>query len=218
MASRQAPDVKSTPTERLEAGVFGATIQLPMFDRSEPDAWFALADANFGLRKITESQTKYWYVLSKFDSTMLKKLATFLKLPRGEDPYQKLRDKLCQTFEPPLEQKLDALLSLTEIGDERPVEFGLEIQRLLANATTDDIAKRIFLRCLPQSVVTAINSSVSGNFESVMLAADRAWTTSASATSTASVSAISGTSQARGGKRGGRQRGGRSGGQVRSAT
>ena len=44
----------------------------------------------------------------------------------------------------------------------------------MANAMTDDIMKRIFLHCLRQSVVTAINSSLSVKFESVMLAVDRA--------------------------------------------
>ena len=137
MVTGGCSDSKAGSMVQLEAGVFGAAVQLPTFDRTEPDAWFALADANFGLQKITDSQTKYWYVLSKFDTTMLKKLSTFLKMPTGSDPYQELRAKLCQTFEPPLEQKLDAFLALTDIGDERPVEFGMEIQRLMANATTD---------------------------------------------------------------------------------
>ena len=121
MATGHVPDVKTTLMAQLEAGIFGASIQLPMFDRLEPDVWFALADANVGLRKITELQTKCWYVLSKIDSSMLKKLATFLKIPRGNDPYQELREKLCQMLEPPLEQKIDVLLALTDIGDERPV-------------------------------------------------------------------------------------------------
>ena len=172
------------------AAVFGAAVQLPMFDRAEPEAWFTLSDANFGLSNVTDSENKYWYVLSKFDSATLKKLSTFLKLPRGSDPYQEIRDKLCQTYEPPLEQKLDALLSLTDIGDERPVEFGLEIQRLIAGATTDDVMKRIFVRCLPPTVVTAINTSLTGNFDLVILAADRAWTAAAETTSV-SVSAVS---------------------------
>ena len=84
------------------AAVFGASVQLPMFDKSEPEAWFILAEANFNLRKVTDSKTKYWYVLSKFDAITLRKLSTFLKLPQGDDPYQELRDKLCETFEPPL--------------------------------------------------------------------------------------------------------------------
>ena len=83
------------------AAVFDASVQLPMFDKTEPDAWYILTEANFNLRKVTDSRTKYWYVLSKFDATTLRKLSMFLKLPRGKDQYQELRDKPCETFEPP---------------------------------------------------------------------------------------------------------------------
>ena len=34
---------------------------------------------------MTDSRTKFWYVLSKFDAATLRKLSTFLKEPRGED-------------------------------------------------------------------------------------------------------------------------------------
>ena len=202
------------------ASVFGASVQLPMFDRAEPDAWFILADANFNLRKVTDPSTKYWYVLSKFDTTTLRKLSTFMKQPRGVDPYKELREMLCQTYEPPKEQKLDALLSLTDIGDERPSEFVLELQCLASDATVEDFLKQILVRCLPTSIVTAITGSLSGDLRSVAKAADRAWTaaaTSASASS-AKVSAVAATASApasRGNRRGGRQRGGcQAGGQT----
>ena len=175
--------------------VFSALVQLPMFDRTEPDAWLLLADANFNLRGVTDSRTKYWYVLSKFDASTLRKLSTFLKEPRGTDPYQELREMLCQTYEPPLEQKLDAFLTLMEIGDERPSKFGLELQRLTASASMDNVRKRIFLRCLPKTIVTAIMGSLEGNFQAIVKAADRAWTAASTASgqssSAATVSAVS---------------------------
>ena len=134
MATRDVPEVK--PVVPLDAAVFGATVQLPSFDKIKPEAWFAVADANFVLRKVTESVTKYFYVLSKLDAITLRKLSAFLKRPRGSDPYNEVRRQLCRTFEPSMEQKLDALLAVTTIGDEQPMEFGLELQRLLGEATT----------------------------------------------------------------------------------
>ena len=132
-------------------------------------------------------------VLSKFDSTTLKKLSMFLKHPRGANPYQELQDKLCQTYKPPLEQKLDVLLAMTDIGDKRLVEFGLELQRLAADVSIDDVLKRVFLKCLPQSIITVITSSLGGKFEAVMMAADRAWMAVAAApTPSASVMAVYG--------------------------
>ena len=176
----------------LDAAVFGASVQLPAFDRVEPNAWFAVADANFALRKVTDSTTKYYYVLSKLDSVVLRKLSTFLELPRGNDPYQEIKSKLCRAYEPPLEQKLDAFLASNSIGDERPSEFGMELTRLAGKATIDDVFKRVFLRSLPPTIVTAITASLSGSLEVVVQAADRSWTAAASAKElTASISAVS---------------------------
>ena len=119
-----------------------------------------MADANFALRKVTDTTTKYYYVLSKLDAATLRKLSAFLKQARGADPYMEIKNMLCEAYEPPLEQKLDALLTFSDIGDERPREFGLEVQRLASDATKDDILKRIYIRCLPEKVVTAITGSL----------------------------------------------------------
>ena len=176
--------------------VYGATVQLLTFDKAEPRAWFRIEDANFGIRRATDPVTKYYYVLSKLDSETLRKLSAFLDLPLGSDPYLDIRKKLCKTFEPPLEAKLDAFLATNDAGDERPAEFGLELQRLLANASTDDLLKRVFLRSIKPTIVTAITSSLSADYETVVAAADRAWTAASaskpSGPPTASVSAISG--------------------------
>ena len=150
---------------------------------------------------------------------MLRKLSAFLKRLRGEDPYNEIRRKLCKAFEPSMEQKLDALLATSSMGDERPMEFGLELQQLLGEATTDDILKRIFLRSAPPSIVTVIKPYRKAKFEELLEAAEDVWATEAapSGSSTATVAAISAPSTAqRWGSRGGRQRGARMSGQPTS--
>ena len=211
-SAKSQEDVKPGGTlVQLDAAVFGATVQLPAFDRVEPKAWFAVADANFALRKVTDSNTRYYYLLSKLDSMILRKLATFLAILRGSDPYQEIKDKLCRAYEPPLEQKIDAFLATRSIWDECPSEFAMELQRLAGKATMDDMFKRVFIRSLPPSLITAITPSLSASFEVVVDAADRAWTAAASVKAQAvSISEILGApvnSGTRGSKRGGRQRG-----------
>ena len=126
---------------------------------------------------------------------------------------------------PPLKAKLDAFLATTDAGDKRHAKFGLELQRLLLNASINDILKRVFLCSLKPTIVTAITGSLSVDFEKVVAAADKAWTAaSASTYDPATVSAISGrlTSSTRGSGRGrrsgrgGRQRGSRSSCQIES--
>ena len=209
------------PAGHLDATVCGASVQLPAFDKIEPESWFCVADANFALRKVTDSTTRYYYVLSKLDATTLRKLSAFLKRPRGDDPYQEIRRQLCRTFEPSMEQKLDTLLAINDMGDERPMEFGLELQRLLGDASTGDILKRIFLRSAPPSITTAIKGSRNAKFEELLEAADDAWNTAAASsasasTSAVSVAAVSSAQPFRRWGRGGRQRGSRLAGQART--
>ena len=186
-----APPV--TSSVHLDAAIFGASVQLPNFDKVEPETWFTVADVNFDLRKVTDATMKYYYVLSKLDATKIRKLSAFLKQPRGSDPYREIKKMLREAYEPPLEQKLDALLAVTDIGDERPREFGLDVQRLASDGSLDDVLKRIFIRCLPQRIVTVITGSLGGKLQTVIAAADKVWTAAAtSGSATASVSAIAG--------------------------
>ena len=81
-------------------------------------------------------------------------------------------------FEPPFEQKLDVLLTITDPGDERRSEFCLELQHLLSGATAEDLLKRIFLRSIHPSIVTAITANLKADFDTLVAAADEAWTVS----------------------------------------
>ena len=197
-------------------------VQLPTFNRIAPTSWFHLEDANFHLRGITASDTKFWYVVSELDQETLSKLSSFLAKPRGKDPYSEIRDVLCRTFEPKLEQKLDALLSSSDLGDERPSEYALELRRLLSNASTEDILKRIFTRSLPKYLRDAISANADESFDGLAEAADRAWALNSAERTVAAVApAFSQTHRARGGAqqgRGTRHRGKQSGRQETSRS
>ena len=65
------------------------------------------------------------------------------------------------------------------------------MQRLKADASRDDMLKRIFVRCLPQRIVTVITGSLGGNLDVVIAEADRAWT-AAAPSAAVSVSAVTG--------------------------
>ena len=53
MASSNVQHAEAKPAT-FDAAVLGATVQLPAFDKVEPETWFAVADANFALRKVTD--------------------------------------------------------------------------------------------------------------------------------------------------------------------
>ena len=150
------------------------TVKLPTFNKLAPSSWFHLADANFHLLAITKSETKCRYVVSKLDANTLMKLSAFLAKKRVKDPYAEIRAVLCGTYEPKLEQLLESLLAITDIGDERPAEFALKLRHLCSSATIEDVLKQIFLRALPKPLFNAISGSIDDSFHALAAAADKA--------------------------------------------
>ena len=149
-------------------------VQFPTFNRLAPSVWFHLADANFHLRGIKQSDTKYWYVVSKLDPDTLRKLSAFLDQTKGDDPYAEIRAILCKTYEPKLQQKLDAFLSANDLGNERPSEYALELRRYLANAKLEDLLKQVFVRSLPKHLANAVSGIQDTSFDALVEAANRA--------------------------------------------
>ena len=96
MASSQKKPQAAAITDDPMAN--SVAVQLPTFNRLAPSSWFHLADANFHLRGITKSDTKFWYVVSKLDPETLRKLSAFLAKARGDDPYAEIRTLLCRRY------------------------------------------------------------------------------------------------------------------------
>ena len=66
----------------------GDSVQLPQFTRASPKSWFC--DANFHVRGVTASETKYWHTVTKLNADTLEKMQEFLEADHGKDPYTSL--------------------------------------------------------------------------------------------------------------------------------
>jgi hypothetical protein len=53
--------------EKDFATAAAVAVKLPTFWAANPRAWFAQADAQLALRKVTCEETKYWHVVSALD-------------------------------------------------------------------------------------------------------------------------------------------------------
>ena len=57
------------------------TVKIPPFWTHSPTAWFAQAEAQFVLRKITEDDTKYYYIVAALDSATATRAVSILSQP-----------------------------------------------------------------------------------------------------------------------------------------
>jgi len=60
-------------------------LKLHAFWTSQPEVWFAQAEAQFHIRSITADATKYYYVVSALDQPIAGRLLDVLQSPPAEE-------------------------------------------------------------------------------------------------------------------------------------
>jgi len=63
------------PAAATAAAVYAVSLKLPTFLASRPDVWFQQTEAQFALRNITDSTTKYFYLLTSLDPVVAERMA-----------------------------------------------------------------------------------------------------------------------------------------------
>ena len=73
-------------------------LKLPAFWTSQPEVWFAQAEAKFNLRKIDTDETKYYYVVAALDQSTAARLIDLISNPPDKEKYSTLKTRLTNTF------------------------------------------------------------------------------------------------------------------------
>ena len=68
------------------------SLKLPTFWSSQPEVWFAQAEAQFNLRKITADDTKYYYVLAALDQPTATRLLDLISPPSSRRQIRGVED------------------------------------------------------------------------------------------------------------------------------
>ena len=108
----------------------------------------------FALRNITDSTTKYFYLLTSLDPVVAERMAGDVAAVPTEGKYEYLKSKLMEVYGLTDDQKADRLLDLSG-----PSQVCAHIQSL--TVSQDFLMRQIFLRQLPEDVrvqVTALDA------------------------------------------------------------
>ena len=114
-------EAKTSPV--AEPAAHGVSVQLPVFTRNSLKSWFTIIEANFHVRGVSTPDTKYWHAVSKLDADTLEEIQEFLAMDHGKDPYQELKEHLCEVFEPTQQQKLDQVPLDDSYGGKKAIRF-----------------------------------------------------------------------------------------------
>lgn len=139
-------------------------VQIPVYNKSDPALWFIMCESTFALatpKPITESMTKYNYIVSHIPPDIASLVRDILIKPDATDPYGKLKTELINRSGESSTQEIRQLLSGEELGSRRPSEL---LRNMTRRAETfnvpDKLMLELFLQRLPsrvQSILAAVS-------------------------------------------------------------
>ena len=145
---------ESNTTVRNESdSISVVSVKLPPFWADQSDIWFAQAEAQFALRNITSSLTKYYHVTTTLPQEIATSVLDILRSPPTENPYETLKKRLVQTFNATDYQRAEQLTSLPGLGDRKPSQLMNSMLSLLPdNYTTGFLFDFLFLQRMPVEI------------------------------------------------------------------
>lgn len=135
-------------------------VQIPLYNRSDPALWFVMCESTFALatpKPVTESITKYNYVVSHLPPEIASLVRDILMKPDNTDPYLKLKTELINRSGESSQQEIRKLLSGEELGSRKPSELLRHMKRRAESLSVPDgLMLELFLQRLPSSVQTIL--------------------------------------------------------------
>ena len=127
-------------------------LKLPTFSTSQPEVWFAQAEAQFSLRGITADDTKYYYVIAALDQPTATRLLDLISGPPEDDKYSTLKTRLTDTFGLSKQERASRLLHFRPLDVSKPSTLMDEMLGLLGDHPPCLLFKQLFLEHLPADI------------------------------------------------------------------
>lgn len=156
------PPVSPPPPPRPPVAAI-APLRLPAFWADKPALWFAHAEAQFELHRVSASRTRYSHVLSQLDQRQAAEVEDLLLAPPEDHPYETLKSELVRRLSASEEQRVREIVSEAELGDRRPSQFLRHLKSLAGSSPIqDNLLRQLWLRRLPVQVqgILAVQADV----------------------------------------------------------
>ncbi|KAJ8941097.1 hypothetical protein NQ318_019102 [Aromia moschata] len=159
--------------EQLTAGNSNrVALKLPPWIPSDPDMWLRLVDRTFDLAKITCEDTKFSYVATALDQSVIMEVRDIVMNPPASEPYKALTKALVNRLSVSQELKTRKLLEKLEMGDSKLSQFLRRLRALAGATVSDDLLRTLWSGRLPQSVQAIIASQKDSKLDDVAELAD----------------------------------------------
>jgi len=125
------------------------SVKVPAFWPDSAETWFVQVEAQFALKGVTASLTKFYYCVSSFNQETANQVLDLIKSPPSSEPYEALQNQLLKLFA----QRYEAISNLPLSGDMKPSKL---MSNMLALLPVDHkpcfFLRGAFLKRLPADV------------------------------------------------------------------
>ena len=140
-----------------EEEVNAVAIKPPKFLETSVCGWFAIIEAQFHLKKIKNSTTKFYNIIAALPAEVVSRLPNHVTDPTKTN-YDELKEKVIGIYEKTKPEMLDKLMQTTTMTG-RP---SIYLQELMSTAEKigvgEDIIRHKFIQALPSSISPVIAS------------------------------------------------------------
>ena len=107
------------------------SVKVPAFWPDSAEAWFVQVEAQFALKGVTASLTKFYYCVSSFNQETANQVLDLIKSPPSSEPYEALKNRLLRLFALDDFQRYEAISGLPLSGDMKPSKLMSNMLALL---------------------------------------------------------------------------------------
>jgi len=150
-------------------------LKLPTFWTSQPRVWFAQAEAQFEIRRITADETRYYHTLAALDQSTATRLLDLISAPPRDNKYQALKDRLLDTFGLSKRERATRLLHTRPLGDSKPSVLMDEMLALLGDHPPCMLFEQLFLERLPEDIRVQLVDAKIEDHRELARRADALW-------------------------------------------
>ena len=147
------PDANAAAAAHYSAGLYSVAIKAPQFMESAAAGWFAILEAQFHLRNISQSSTKFYHVLAALPPDVV---ANLNAKTLDDKDYNELKKAVVSNYEKTKPELFEKLITNTKLTG-RP---SLYLQELLTIASKvgvgEELVKHRFIQSLPSTIAPVI--------------------------------------------------------------
>ncbi|CAN7978188.1 unnamed protein product, partial [Ixodes persulcatus] len=128
----------------------------PRFWTKNEKVWFAQVEAQFLLHRVTSQATRYLHIVSSLPAEVADELEDIHATAPTPNAYDHLKAAVLARKTASERSRFQHLLSMKELGDQRPSQLLRRMLQLLGDATSDadkSLLRELFLQRLPNNMV-----------------------------------------------------------------